>query len=98
MKRLSAFIFLAMFVSNLAHGQALPNIRVGWSIPDGEPKFWMLKRPAEFPSIGKDYTVEWQQVQGTAVSAQALAAGALDCATLGALPIAQGVASGARAH
>ena len=47
-----------------------------------------------FPGLGKTYKVEWQQVQGTSVSAQALAAGALDCATLGVLPVAQGVSTG----
>jgi hypothetical protein len=27
-------------------------IRVGWTIPAEESKYWMMKRPAEFPDIG----------------------------------------------
>src|SRR5215218_269549 len=34
---------------------AQPTIRVGWTIPAEESKYWMMKRPAEFPDIGKTY-------------------------------------------
>ncbi|MDU0958096.1 MAG: ABC transporter substrate-binding protein, partial [Bradyrhizobium sp.] len=60
---------------------AQQTIRVGWTIPAEESKYWMMKRPTEFPDLGKTYTIEWTQFQGTAPMTQALAAGALDCAT-----------------
>jgi ABC-type nitrate/sulfonate/bicarbonate transport system substrate-binding protein len=44
--------------------------------------------------LGKAYKIEWSQFQGTSVMSQALIAGALDCATQGVLPIAQGAAGG----
>ena len=47
----------------------------------------------EFPNLGKAYKIEWTQFQGTSPMTQALAAGALDCATQGVLPIAQGMAT-----
>jgi ABC-type nitrate/sulfonate/bicarbonate transport system substrate-binding protein len=95
MIRLSALMVCILALIGDVGAQSLPTIRVGWTIPDGETKYWMLKRPEEFPGLGKTYKIEWQQVQGTSVSAQALAAGALDCATLGVLPVAQGVSTGA---
>ena len=73
---------------------AQQTIRVGWTIPAEEAKYWMMRRPAEFPDIGKAYKIEWVQFQGTAPMTQALAAGALDCATQGVLSLAQGAASG----
>src|SRR3979490_934991 len=73
---------------------AQQTIRVGWTIPAEESKYWMMKRPAEFPDIGKAYTIEWVQFQGTAPMTQALAAGALDCATQSPLALAQGAANG----
>ena len=94
MIRLSALIICILGLIGDVSAQSLPTIRVGWTIPDGEAKYWMLRRPDDFPGLGKTYKVEWQQVQGTSVSAQALAAGALDCATLGVLPVAQGVSTG----
>src|SRR3979411_2285537 len=58
-------------------------VRVGWTIPAEEAKYWMMRRPAEFPNLGKTYNVEWTQFQGTAPMTQALAPGALACATQG---------------
>src|SRR6187402_3717583 len=66
-------------------------IRVGWTIPAEESKYWMMRRPERFPNLGKGYKIEWSQFQGTSPMAQALIAGALDCATQGVLPIAQGM-------
>jgi ABC-type nitrate/sulfonate/bicarbonate transport system substrate-binding protein len=80
------------FVS-VAKAQDVPTIRVGWTIPAEESKYWMMRRPEKFPNLGKGYKVEWSQFQGTTPMAQALAAGALDCATQGVLPIAQGMVS-----
>jgi hypothetical protein len=51
-------------------------------------------RPAEFPNLGKTYNIEWTQFQGTAPMTQALAAGALDCATQAPLSLRNGVVGG----
>jgi len=77
-----------------AQAQEIPTLRVGWTIPAEEAKYWMMRRPQEFPDLGKTYKIEWSQFQGTSVMSQALIAGALDCATQGVLPIAQGAANG----
>src|SRR5580700_1835052 len=64
----------ASIVASAAHAQQ--TIRVGWTIPAEESKYWMMRRPSEFPDIGKTYNIEWTQFQGTAPMTQALAAGA----------------------
>src|SRR5712672_3099738 len=90
---LTAGVVAAVFVSvNATHAQQ--TIRVGWTIPAEESKYWMMKRPAEFPDLGKAYNIEWVQFQGTAPMTQALAAGALDCATQSPLALAQGAVNG----
>ena len=71
-----------------AHAQ--DTIRVGWTIPAEEAKYWMMRRPQAFPELGKSYKIEWTQFQGTAPMVQAMAAGALDCSTQGVLSLAQG--------
>jgi ABC-type nitrate/sulfonate/bicarbonate transport system substrate-binding protein len=73
---------------------AQQTIRVGWTIPAEESKYWMMKRPDRFPDLGKTYKIEWTQFQGTSPMTQALAAGALDCATQGVLSLATGVVNG----
>ncbi|CAL76139.1 putative ABC transporter, substrate binding protein [Bradyrhizobium sp. ORS 278] len=73
---------------------AQQTIRVGWTIPAEESKYWMMKRPTEFPDLGKTYNIEWTQFQGTAPMTQALAAGALDCATQAPLSLSNGVVGG----
>jgi ABC-type nitrate/sulfonate/bicarbonate transport system substrate-binding protein len=73
---------------------AQQTIRVGWTIPAEESKYWMMRRPQEFPDLGKTYNVEWTQFQGTTPMTQALAAGALDCATQAPLSLANGVVGG----
>src|SRR6202171_4760287 len=50
--------------ANSSHAQQ--TIRVGWTIPAEESKYWMMRRPAEFPDLGKTYNVEWTKFQGTA--------------------------------
>src|SRR5437016_14423680 len=79
-------------LSGAAHAQQ--TIRVGWTIPAEESKYWMMRRPAEFPDLGKAYNIEWTQFQGTAPMTQALAAGALDCATQAPLSLSNGVVGG----
>src|SRR6266571_4436690 len=78
--------------TNSSHAQQ--KIRVGWTIPAEESKYWMMRRPAEFPNLGKTYNIEWTQFQGTAPMTQALAAGALDCATQAPLSLSNGVVGG----
>jgi ABC-type nitrate/sulfonate/bicarbonate transport system substrate-binding protein len=71
---------------------AQETIRVGWTIPAEESKYWMMRRPQEFQNLGKTYKIEWVQFQGTAPMVQAMIAGALDCSTQGVLSLAQGAA------
>ena len=89
-----AALLAAPTVARSARAQEVPAIRVGWTIPAEEGKYTMMRRPAEFPALGKAYRIEWSQFQGTSAISQALAAGAVDCGTQGVLPIAQGTASG----
>jgi ABC-type nitrate/sulfonate/bicarbonate transport system substrate-binding protein len=88
----AAFAAAALAGANQAGAQQ--TIRVGWTIPAEESKYWMMRRPAEFPDIGKTYNIEWTQFQGTSPMTQALAAGALDCATQAPLSLANGVVGG----
>src|SRR5437660_12801171 len=74
---------------SLSAVRAQDTIRVGWTIPAEESKYWMMRRPQEFPDLGKAYKVEWVQFQGTAPMVQAMVAGALDCSTQGVLSLAQ---------
>jgi NitT/TauT family transport system substrate-binding protein len=82
---------VAAMIAGASPSRAQQTIRVGWTIPAEESKYWMMRRPAEFPDIGKTYNIEWTQFQGTAPMTQALAAGALDCATQAPLSLANGV-------
>jgi ABC-type nitrate/sulfonate/bicarbonate transport system substrate-binding protein len=84
----------AVVVSATAFAQTIPTIRVGWTIPAEEAKYWMMKRPDKFPNLGKTYKIEWSQFNGTAPMTAAMQAGALDCATQGVLPIAQSMVAG----
>ncbi len=78
----------SLFVLSAANAQE--SIRVGWTIPAEEAKYWMMRRPEQFPDLGKAYKAEWTQFQGTAPMVQAMVAGALDCSTQGVLSLAQG--------
>jgi len=84
----------ASIVASASAVNAQQSIRVGWTIPAEESKYWMMRRPAEFLNLGKTYNIEWTQFQGTAPMTQALAAGALDCATQAPLSLANGVVGG----
>src|ERR1700685_2285437 len=90
---LAAGAMAAVFARRSA-SHAQQTIRFGWTIPAEESKYWMMRRPAEFPDLGKTYNIEWTQFQGTAPMTQALAAGALDCATQAPLSLANGVVGG----
>jgi len=84
----------AIAAAGTASAQNIPTIRVGWTIPAEEAKYWMMKRPEKFPNLGKTYKIEWSQFNGTSPMTSAMQAGALDCATQGVLPIAQSMAAG----
>src|SRR3977135_383048 len=84
----------AAVFGTVSPSHAQQTIRVGWTIPAEESKYWMMRRPAEFPDLGKPYNIDWTQFQGTAPMTQALAAGALDCATQAPLSLANGVVGG----
>lgn len=70
-------------------------IRMGWGIPAEEIKYLMIESPEVAPNLGKWYEVEWQQFSGTALGVQGLAAGTLDCASVGGLSVANGIDRGA---
>jgi ABC-type nitrate/sulfonate/bicarbonate transport system substrate-binding protein len=87
---LFALTLLALAAALPSAAQEIPIIRVGWTIPAEEAKYWIMRRPQEFPNVGKSYKIEWVQFQGTAPMVQAMAAGALDCSTQAPLSLAQG--------
>src|SRR6201997_2097612 len=94
MKRFMLIASTACAVLSAGQALAIDTIRVGFTIPAEESKYWMMKRPDRFPDIGKTYNIEWTQFQGTSPMTQALAAGALDCATQAPLSLANGVIGG----
>jgi len=53
----------AAVLAGVSSSHAQQTIRVGWTIPAEESKYWMMRRPAEFPNLGKTYNVEWTQFQ-----------------------------------
>jgi ABC-type nitrate/sulfonate/bicarbonate transport system substrate-binding protein len=81
-------------------GEAQPpdqpvTIRMGWGIPAEEVKYVMMERTEIAPNLGTWYEIEWNQFAGTALGVQGLAAGTLDCATVGGLSAANGFEQGA---
>ncbi|MGH3441764.1 MAG: ABC transporter substrate-binding protein [Nitriliruptorales bacterium] len=70
-------------------------IRMGWGIPAEEIKYVMIATPEVAPNLGTWYEVDWNQFAGTALGVQGLAAGTLDCATVGGLSSANGIDQGA---
>ncbi|MCZ7589119.1 MAG: ABC transporter substrate-binding protein [Gaiella sp.] len=71
-------------------------IRMGWGIPAEEIKYAMQRYGSEIaPNMGKWYSIEWFQFAGTALGVQGLAAGTLDCATVGSLSAPNGIEQGA---
>jgi ABC-type nitrate/sulfonate/bicarbonate transport system substrate-binding protein len=94
MKRIMLTTYTACAVLSAGSAFAAETIRVGFTIPAEESKYWMMKRPDRFPDIGKTYNIEWTQFQGTSPMTQALAAGAVDCATQGVLSLANGAVHG----
>jgi ABC-type nitrate/sulfonate/bicarbonate transport system substrate-binding protein len=81
---------MASATLSLAAAAQEPTIRVGWTIPAEESKYWLMRRPDQFPNLGKTYKIEFTQFQGTAPMVQAMVAGALDCSTQAPLSLANG--------
>jgi ABC-type nitrate/sulfonate/bicarbonate transport system substrate-binding protein len=80
------------FLSATAIAQEV--IRVGWTIPAEEAKYWLMRRIEQFAALGKAYKIEWVQFQGTAPMVQAMVAGSLDCSTQAPLSLANGAIQG----
>jgi ABC-type nitrate/sulfonate/bicarbonate transport system substrate-binding protein len=70
-------------------------IRMGWGVPAEEIKYVMMEYPRVAEHLGTWYDIDWQQFSGTALGVQGLAAGTLDCATVGGLSVANGIDQGA---
>ena len=90
MKKLIALAILGTLAALAKPVLAQQVIRVGWAIPAEEAKYWMMRRSAEFPQLGKTYKIEWVQFQGTSPIMQAFSANAVDCGTQTPLSIGQG--------
>ena len=52
--------------SSLAAAQE--TIRVGWTIPAEEAKYWMMRRPEQFAQLGKTYKIEWTRAASLAAT------------------------------
>jgi NMT1/THI5 like len=55
----------------------------------------MMQRPELAANFGTRYDLDWHQFAGTPPGVQGLAAGTLDCATVGGLSVADGLEKGA---
>lgn len=77
-----------------ARAEEATTIKVGWTIPAEESKYWMMRRPDAFAGLGNTWKIEFVQFQGTPLITQALAAGAVDCGTQAPLALAQGAIGG----
>ena len=65
MRKSSKWILAAGAVATMMAGVsascAQQTIRVGWTIPAEESKYWMMRRPAEFPNLGKTYNIRSEE-------------------------------------
>ncbi|MCZ2497485.1 PhnD/SsuA/transferrin family substrate-binding protein [Xylophilus sp. Kf1] len=91
-KRILSVVLTASAAAATAQG--VPTIRVGWSIPAEEAKYWMMRKPEAFPDLGRAYRIEWTQFQGTAPMVQAMISNALDCSSQAPLSLGQGAING----
>jgi hypothetical protein len=41
----------AVAIATASVAQNIPTLRVGWTIPAEEAKYWMMKRPDKLPSL-----------------------------------------------
>lgn len=87
-------IILCTAISGLwqvAAAQSAPTIKVAFNAPGDEAKLLMRAHPEAFPAIGRDYRIEWVQLQGTATVSQALLVGTVDCGISAPLTLAQAI-------
>lgn len=90
--KLALVVAGSMFFGAAAVAQEV--IRVGWTIPAEEAKYWLMRRMEQFAELGKAYKIEFVQFQGTAPMVQAMVAGSLDCSTQAPLSLANGALQG----
>jgi NitT/TauT family transport system substrate-binding protein/sulfonate transport system substrate-binding protein len=76
-------------------GSGPVKIRMGWGIPAEEIKYVMMRHPEVARNLGTAYDIDWHEFSGTALGVQGLAAGTLDCASVGGLSVANGIDRGA---
>jgi len=91
-RQFAAHVLASALLINGAAAQQV--IRIGWTIPAEEAKYWIMRRPDRFAGVGKAYRAEFIQFQGTAPMVQAMVAGALDCSTQAPLSLATGAIQG----
>ncbi len=91
--RSTTWVFAAALASLAAtvSAQSIPNIKVAFNAPGDEAKLLMRQRPELFPAIGRDYKIDWVQLQGTATVSQALIVGTADCGINAPLTLAQAI-------
>ncbi|MCK9513491.1 MAG: ABC transporter substrate-binding protein [Pigmentiphaga sp.] len=77
--------------ASAATAQTVPTIRVAFNAPGDEAKLLMREHPELFPALGRDYKIDWMQLQGTATVSQALVAGTVDCGVSAPLTLAQAI-------
>lgn len=71
--------------------QSIPTLKIAFNAPGDEAKLLMRAHPEYFPAIGRDYQIEWVQLQGTATVLQALVVGTADCGINAPLTLAQAI-------
>ncbi|HEX7382326.1 MAG TPA: hypothetical protein VF265_09265, partial [Nevskiaceae bacterium] len=74
-----------------ATAATVPTIKVAFNIPGDEATHLMRLHPEQFPAIGRDYNIQWLQLQGTATVSQALLAGTVDCGINAPLTLAKAI-------
>lgn len=78
-------------LASMAFAQSIPTIKVAFNAPGDEAKLLMKQHPEFFPQIGRDYKIDWIQLQGTATVSQALIVGTADCGISAPLTLAQAI-------
>lgn len=71
--------------------QSIPTLKVAFNAPGDEAKLLMRAHPEYFPAIGRDYNIDWVQLQGTATVSQALVVGTADCGINAPLTLAKAI-------
>lgn len=88
---LSVAVLFGFIPATATLAQSVPTIKVAFNVPGDEAKLLMRAHPEYFPAIGRDYKINWIQLQGTATVSQALIAGTADCGINAPLTLAQAI-------